>query len=44
MNLDVYMSRFVVLGCVASGTRLVFYGMEGVGFTLVKYKGNLVFA
>jgi hypothetical protein len=30
MNLDRDMSRFVVLGCVTSGTRLIFYGTEGV--------------
>jgi hypothetical protein len=29
-NLDRGMSRFVVLGCVTSSTRLVFYGTEGV--------------
>jgi hypothetical protein len=31
-NLDrgMSISRFVVLGCVTSGTRLVFYGTEGV--------------
>ncbi len=30
MNLDICISRFVVLGCVTSGTRLVFYGTKGV--------------
>jgi hypothetical protein len=29
------MSRFIVLGCVTSGTRLVFYGTEGVGYLLL---------
>lgn len=30
INLDIYMFRFVVLEFVTSGTRLVFYGTEGV--------------
>ena len=30
MNLDICMSKFVVLGCVISGIRLIFYGTEGV--------------
>ena len=30
MNLDIYMSRFVELGCVTFSIRLVFYRTEGV--------------
>jgi hypothetical protein len=32
MDLDICMSRFVVLGCVTSST-LVFYRIEGVAFS-----------
>jgi hypothetical protein len=35
MNLDKGMSRFVILGCVTSSTRLIFYGTEGVVFIFV---------
>lgn len=30
MNLDIYMSKFVVIGYFTSGTRLVSYGTDGV--------------
>ena len=32
------MSRFILLGCVTSSSRLVFYGMEGVLFSLAQLK------
>lgn len=40
MNLEKYMYRFIVLGCVTSSTILVFYRIDGVWFCPRNY--NLI--
>lgn len=42
MNLNICISRFVVLGCVTFGTRLVFYGTDGVYMYMCKWVAGCV--
>lgn len=42
MNINICISRFVVLGCVTFGTRLVFYGTDGVYMYMCKWVAGCV--